>query len=126
MKQNLSIYIYIYIYILAKSQNCMTTQPIVQRPVSLPKKLNFWHCRQKICANTEGKPFWYCLTLFDFLVFPKIFCRGLRVKNLSILTDKWQLNVFSSHNIVFNVKLVKRPAQKKQSIILSYSFIWKF
>ena len=29
-------------------------------------------------ADTDIKDFWYCLTLFGFLIFPKIFCSGLQ------------------------------------------------
>ena len=59
--------------ILAKSQNCMGTQPGVQ---SFLHKWFFGNVAQK-ALKTDITVFRYCLALFDFLISPKMFCRGL-------------------------------------------------
>ena len=59
--------------ISAKSQECIETQPSVH---SLCKS-KFLALMLKKCLKTDIKVFRYCLTLLDFLIFPKIFCRRL-------------------------------------------------
>ena len=59
--------------ILAKFQECIETQPSVH---SLCKS-KFLALMVKKCLKTDIKDFWYCLTLLDLLIFPKIFCRRL-------------------------------------------------
>ena len=46
---------------------------------SLSFKNYFWTLALKKCTKTVTKIFRYWLTLFDFLFFPKVFCRGLQV-----------------------------------------------
>ena len=83
--------------------------------------------KKKKIGKSRCKSFSVLSNFVWFLIFPKTFYRGLWVKIFLFLTGNWQLNVFSSHTIVFkNVKLVKRPAQKKQAIIITFSLLCKY
>lgn len=57
----------------AKFQNWMERQPSVQSPYQKYSALAF----KKYAKTSRFKTFWSCLKLFDFLIFPRVFPKGL-------------------------------------------------